>query len=66
MPKDVCAYLLTHGVRADHPVEVWENLTGREAQWSGTLAGCTGDFSDMSIMLVRTLRPVPSQIEPAD
>ena len=65
MPKDVCEYLLMHGVSGDLPVEVWENLTGREAQWSGTLAGCTRDFSDMSIMLIRTRRPVPSQIEPA-
>lgn len=64
MPKDVCAYLLSHGVRGDHPVEVWENLTSREAHWSGTLTDCTRDFSDMSILLVRTLRPMPSQIEP--
>lgn len=65
MPKEVCAYLLSRGVSADHPVEVWENLTSREAQWSATLAECTRDFSDMSIMLIRTLRPMPSQIEAA-
>jgi cobalt-precorrin-7 (C5)-methyltransferase len=46
-------------------VEVWENLTSREAQWTGALGGCTGDFTDMSIMLIRSLRPMPSQIEPA-
>lgn len=64
MPKEIAAYLLAHGVGGAHPVEVWENLTGREAQWSGSLAECTRDFSDMSIMLIRTLRPMPSQIEP--
>jgi len=65
MPKDVAAFLLSHGVAAEHAVEVWENLTSREAQWSGTLEDCTGTFTDMSIMLIRTRRPVPSQIEPA-
>ncbi|HEY6926144.1 MAG TPA: cobalt-precorrin-7 (C(5))-methyltransferase [Steroidobacteraceae bacterium] len=65
MPRDVVAFLLSQGVPAEHPVEVWENLTSREAQWSGKLADCTGEFSDMSIMLIRTLRPMPSQIEPA-
>ncbi len=64
MPKDIAAYLLARGVRGDHPVEVWENLTSREAQWVGSLASCTHEFSDMSIMLIRTLRPMPSQIEP--
>jgi cobalt-precorrin-7 (C5)-methyltransferase len=64
MPKDVAAFLLTQGVRSEHPVEVWENLTSREAQWSGNLRDCSRDFTDMSIMLIRTLRPMPSQIEP--
>src|ERR1700722_9761544 len=27
MPKDVAAFLLAQGVSAEHPVEVWENLT---------------------------------------
>ncbi len=65
MPKDVAAFLLSHDIAPEHPVEVWENLTSREAQWSGTLKHCTGEFSDMSIMLIRSLRPMPSQIEPA-
>jgi cobalt-precorrin-7 (C5)-methyltransferase len=65
MPKDVAAFLLAQGVPAEHPVEVWENLTSREAQWSGTLRECVRDFTDMSIMLIRSLRPMPSQIEPA-
>jgi cobalt-precorrin-7 (C5)-methyltransferase len=65
MPKDVAAFLLSQGAAAEQPVEVWENLTSREAQWSGCLKDCTGDFSDMSIMLIRSLRPMPSQIEPA-
>lgn len=65
MPKDVAAFLLSHGVPGEHPVEVWENLTSRDAQWSGVLGDCTADFTDMSIMLIRTLRPMASQIEPA-
>jgi precorrin-6B methylase 1 len=65
MPKDVAAFLLSQGVPAEHPVEVWENLTSREAQWRGALGDCTSDFTDMSIMLIRSLRPMPSQIEPA-
>jgi precorrin-6B methylase 1 len=64
MPKDVASYLLAQGAAAEHPVEVWENLTVREAQWRGNLDACTRDFSDMSIMLIRSLRPMPSQIEP--
>ena len=65
MPKDVAAYLVAQGVPVEHPVEVWENLTSREAQWVGTLgAACSREFSDMSIMLIRTLRPMASQIEP--
>ena len=65
MPKDVAAFLLSQGIPGEHPVEVWENLTSREAQWSGVLRDCTSDFTDMSIMLIRSLRPMPSQIEPA-
>jgi cobalt-precorrin-7 (C5)-methyltransferase len=65
MPKDVAAFLLSQAVAAEHPVEVWENLTSREARWSGSLKDCTGDFTDMSIMLIRSLRRMPSQIEPA-
>jgi len=65
MPKDVAAFLISRGIPAGHSVEVWENLTSREAQWSGALRDCTGDFTDMSIMLIRSLRPMPSQIEPA-
>jgi precorrin-6y C5,15-methyltransferase (decarboxylating) CbiE subunit len=63
MPRDIAAHLLAHGVAADHAVEVWENLTNQEAQWHGSLETCTRDFTDMSIMLIRTLRPMPSQIE---
>lgn len=53
MPKDIAADLLLRGARPDHPVEVWEHLTQREAAWLGPLADCTADFSDMSIMLIR-------------
>lgn len=62
MPRDIASYLLENGVPANQPVEVWERLTQNEAAWSGTLAGCTKEFSDLSIMLIRTLNPMPSQI----
>jgi cobalt-precorrin-7 (C5)-methyltransferase len=43
---------------------VWENLTRAEAEWHGSLADCANkEFSDMSIMLIRTLHPLASQIE---
>lgn len=65
MPRDIAQYLLESGISPAHRTEVWENLTRGEAEWRGTLAECAGhDFSDMSIMLIRTLRPMPSQIEP--
>jgi cobalt-precorrin-7 (C5)-methyltransferase len=63
MPKDVASFLLSQGVAPEHPTEVWENLTSGEAHWSGALVDCTIGFTDMSIMLVRTLRPMASQIE---
>lgn len=67
MPRHIAAYLLEQGVPAEHPTEVWENLTGQEAEWRGALAQCVDrDFSDMSIMLIRTLRPLASQIEPPE
>lgn len=62
MPKDISAYLLENGIDPELPVEVWENLTGEEATWKGILAECTLAFSDMSIMLIRALHPMPSQI----
>ena len=62
MPKDISVYLLENGIDPEHPVEVWENLTGEEATWKGILAECTLAFSDMSIMLIRALHPMPSQI----
>jgi cobalt-precorrin-7 (C5)-methyltransferase len=66
MPWHIASYLMENGVSPDHPVEVWENLTRAEAEWHGTLAACAGHrCSDMSIMLIRTLAPMASQIEPA-
>jgi len=64
MPKDIAAYLLSRGIAPAHAVEVWERLTQSEATRHGPLAECNLDFSDMSIMLIRTLHPMPSQIEP--
>lgn len=63
MPKDIAKYLTDSGVSGEHIVEVWENLTVREAKWTGRLADLTGEFSDMSIMLLRALSPMPSQLE---
>lgn len=66
MPWHIAAYLLENGISPEHPTEVWENLTRGEAEWRGTLADCVEQrFSDMSIMLIRTLNPMASQIEPA-
>lgn len=64
MPRHIAAYLLENGIPPDHPTEVWENLTGDEAEWRGTLEDCAAqEFTDMSIMLIRTLVPMASQIE---
>jgi len=66
MPRHIAAYLLESGIPADHPTEVWENLTRGDAEWHGTLAECVAqEFTDMSIMLIRARMPMPSQIEPA-
>jgi precorrin-6B methylase 1 len=63
MPRDIAYYLVAQGIPPAHPVEVWENLTTDEALWSGTLGSCGRDFSDMSIMLIRSLNAMPSQLE---
>jgi precorrin-6y C5,15-methyltransferase (decarboxylating) CbiE subunit len=65
MPKDIATYLLAEGVSPEHNVEVWENLTGNEAKWNGRLQDLSAEFSDMSILLIRALCPMPSQIEVA-
>lgn len=66
MPQHIAAYLIEHGIAPDHPSEVWENLTRQEAEWRGSLEECTQKvFSDLSIMLIRTRKPMPSQIEAA-
>ena len=63
MPKDIASYLLGNGVAPETSIEVWENLTSREAAWAGELKDCTSlDFTDMSIMLIRTLSPMASQV----
>jgi len=67
MPRHIAAYLLEQGVSPEHPTEVWENLTRAEAEWHGSLAECVDrDFTDMSIMLIRSLKVMPSQIEAAE
>lgn len=62
MPGDIARYLLENGIDPQHSLEVWEHLTQKEASWKGTLVQCRQEFSDMSIMLIRTLRPMPSQL----
>ncbi|MDB5769705.1 MAG: cobalt-precorrin-6Y C(5)-methyltransferase [Burkholderia sp.] len=67
MPRHIAAYLLENGISPEHPTEVWENLTRNEAEWRGSLGECVDrEFSDMSIMLIRTRAPMPSQIEPPE
>jgi cobalt-precorrin-7 (C5)-methyltransferase len=67
MPRHIAAYLLENGISPEHPTEVWENLTRNEAEWRGSLGECVDrEFSDMSIMLIRTCAPMPSQIEPPE
>ncbi len=64
MPRHIAAYLIENGIEREHPTEVWENLTQSEAEWHGLLSNCVDkDFSDMSIMLIRSLQPLSSQIE---
>ncbi|WP_291423218.1 cobalt-precorrin-7 (C(5))-methyltransferase [Deinococcus sp.] len=64
MPRDIAAYLLASGANPAHRVAVWENLTRAEADWQGSLTELeTRDFSDMSIMLVRPLTPLPTGLE---
>jgi len=64
MPRDIAKFLIANGANPSHEVEVWEHLTGNEATWKGLLSECDGEFSDMSIMLIRALQPFPSQLEP--
>lgn len=64
MPSDVAAFLLSQSVSPAHPVEVWENLSRAEAEWRGTLGQLDGrEFSDMSIVLIRALTPMPTGLE---
>lgn len=68
MPEQVAIYLIGEGVSKDLQVEVWENLTMREAEWKGSLAELSkienqpSRFSDMCIILIRSANPFPSQI----
>jgi cobalt-precorrin-7 (C5)-methyltransferase len=64
MPSEVALFLISRGISPEQPVEVWERLTKSEAAWSGKLENCSAVFSDMSIMLIRTLHPMRSQLEP--
>ncbi|WP_034386163.1 cobalt-precorrin-7 (C(5))-methyltransferase [Deinococcus sp. YIM 77859] len=64
MPGDIAAYLLGSGLSAAHRVEVWENLSREEAAWRGTLGELEGRaFSDLSILLIRALKPLPTGLE---
>jgi cobalt-precorrin-7 (C5)-methyltransferase len=46
MPEEIARYLLIEGTNPELQVEVWENLTMREASWTGTL-GSLGAFAGM-------------------
>jgi hypothetical protein len=63
MPHHVAAYLIENDVPAQQTVEVWEKLTQQEAAWVGQLDQVKDVFSDMSIMLIRTLTPFASGLE---
>ncbi len=63
MPKDIAADLVARGIPPQHKIEVWENLSREEASWHGTLGECTRDFSDMSILVIRALEPMPTGLE---
>jgi cobalt-precorrin-7 (C5)-methyltransferase len=63
MPKDIARYLLDQGLPAEQPVEVWEHLTGTESHWKGTLGELTAEFSDLSILLIRNVQPLPTGLE---
>lgn len=63
MPRDIVQFLLENNVSDQHETEVWENLTSAEAHWKGKLGDCKSEFSDMCIMLIRSLNPMESQIE---
>ncbi len=65
MPKDISIYLIEHGISPAHQTEVWENLTRADMEWKGRLGELQQDFSDMSIILIRALSPMPSQLEVA-
>lgn len=62
MPHDISAYLLEQGVDGAQSLEVWEDLSRDSKQWCGNLADCPRDFSDMSIMLIRTASPIASAV----
>lgn len=70
MPPAVAAYLVQQGVPGGQSVEVWEKLTQHEAEWRGTLNDLKDlpqdRFSDMSIILVRTLTPFATGLEFAE
>ena len=62
MPNDIARFLLDNGIDTTHQVEVWENLTQAESCWTGFLKDLNQDFSDISIMLIRCLVPIVSQL----
>jgi cobalt-precorrin-7 (C5)-methyltransferase len=65
MPKEIASYLLANGIPADQQTEVWEGLTQADTVWRGSLGACRAqEFSDMSILLIRTRHPQPSQLPP--
>lgn len=62
MPDAIARHLLAEGLPAEQPLTVWEDLSRAERRWEGRLADCPEGFSDMSIMLIRSLTPVGSAV----
>lgn len=62
MPDAIARHLIDAGLPAEQPLTVWEDLTRAAQRWEGRLADCPEGFSDMSIMLIRSLRPVASAV----
>ncbi len=53
MPRDIAGDLLARGVEPDREVIVFESLSLDERTWKGRLDALSGDFSDLSIVVIR-------------
>ncbi len=54
MEPEICRFLTDNGIAPETPVFIYEHLTfPNENSHTGTLADCKGEFSDMSIMVIK-------------